>query len=63
MNDLFDALNIFDLPDLRGKRHVFADRKQAGEILGDMLHAERSLSSFEKSLLQTPLGVVSLFEI
>ena len=47
------AQNVFDLPELREKIQVFADRKHAGEILGDML---RSLTESNAILLAIPAG-------
>jgi predicted phosphoribosyltransferase len=47
--------NIFDLPDMREQIYVFADRKHAGEILGDMLHTFQESNAV---LLGIPAGGV-----
>ena len=47
------AENVFDLPEMREKIHVFADRKHAGEILGDMLLSFRDSNAV---LLAIPAG-------
>ena len=47
--------NIFDLPQMREKIHVFKDRKHAGEILGDMLNAFQESNAV---LLGIPAGGV-----
>ena len=46
---------VIDRPDMREKVHVFADRKQAGEILGDMLQTFRESNAI---LLGIPAGGV-----
>ncbi len=45
--------NVFDLPDLREKINVFADRQHAAEILGDMLLSFRESNAV---LLGIPAG-------
>jgi putative phosphoribosyl transferase len=45
--------NVFDLPEMRGKIQVFADRKHAGEILGEMLLSFRGSKAI---LLAIPAG-------
>jgi putative phosphoribosyl transferase len=45
--------NVFDLSEMRGKIQVFADRKQAGEILADMLLSFRESKTI---LLAIPAG-------
>ena len=45
--------NVFDLPDMREKIQVFADRKHAGRILGDMLRSFRGSNGI---LLAIPAG-------
>ena len=47
------AENIFDLPEMREKIHVFVDRHHAGEILGDMLLSFRGSNTL---LLAIPAG-------
>ena len=47
------AKNVFDLPELREKIKVFADRRHAGEILGEML---RSFQESNAILLAIPAG-------
>ena len=47
------AENVFDLPEMREKIHVFADRKHAGQILGDMLLSFRESDAV---LLGIPAG-------
>lgn len=45
--------NVFDLPHMREQIHVFADRKHAGQILADMLHA---FAESDDILLGIPAG-------
>ena len=45
--------NVFDLPEMREKIHVFADRNHAGQILGDMLLSFRESNAV---LLGIPAG-------
>ena len=45
--------NVFDLPEMREKIHVFADRNHAGEILGEML---LSFQGSNALLLGIPAG-------
>jgi len=47
------AKNVFDLPEMREKVRVFADRKHAGNILGDMLRSFRGSNGI---LLGIPAG-------
>ncbi len=47
------AENVFDLPEMHEKVKVFADRKHAGKILGDMLLSFRESNGI---LLGIPAG-------